>query len=141
MNQPSGRVLGIDYGSKRIGVAVSDPLNIIAQSIGVVPNNDEIFEKLMQFVAEYEVFLIIVGMPYSLGGEKGAKAKEVENFVEKLKQKVNVEVTTIDERFTSVVAQRSMLMMGTSKKQRRQKGKVDEMASALILQSYLDRKK
>lgn len=141
MTQTSGRILGIDYGSSRIGIAVSDSLNIIARSVGVVLNNAETIPRLKQLVAENAISLIVVGMPISLRGEKGAKAKEVEQFIEKLKRVVHSDVTTIDERFTSTIAHQTLLMMGSIKKQRRQKGKVDEMAAALILQSYLDRRK
>ncbi len=137
----SQRVLGIDYGTNRIGIALSDPLNVIARGIATIPNDAGVFAKLKQIVDMHDVRLVVVGMPYTLGGEKGEKAREVDSFVEKLKQIIKVNVETWDERFTSAIAQQTMKMMGTTKKQRRQKEKVDEMASALILQSYLDRRK
>ncbi len=141
MTQRSQRVLGIDYGTRRIGIALSDPLSIIARSITTIPNDAEALTKLNQFVKEYEVRLIVVGMPYTLKGDKGEKAKEVESFVEKLRRAVTVDVVTLDERFTSTIARQTVRMMGSTRKQRRQKGKVDAMASALILQSFLDKRK
>jgi len=141
LTQRSQRVLGIDYGTRRIGIALSDPLSIIARSITTIPNDAEALTKLNQFVKEYEVRLIVVGMPYTLKGDKGEKAKEVESFVEKLRRAVTVDVVTLDERFTSTIARQTVRMMGSTRKQRRQKGKVDAMASALILQSFLDKRK
>ena len=122
-------------------MAVSDPLRIIASYVGTVPNDDQAFRRLGEFVHKYDVRLIVVGMPYTLKGEKGEKAREVEAFIEKLKQSVKVDVVTVDERFTSAVAQQTMRTMGSTKSQRRDKGRIDQMASALILQSYLDRGK
>lgn len=136
------RVLGIDYGSVRVGVAVSDPLQIIAQSVGTFANNEAIFDTLGALVKEYDAGLIVVGMPYTLKGEKGAKAGEVDKFIARLKEKVGVEVVSLDERFTSRIAHETLVRMGTTKKQRRtNKGRVDAMASALILQSFLDQTK
>lgn len=141
MSQRSQRVLGIDYGTKRIGIALSDPLNIIARPIATIPNDAEVLAKLKQYVNQYDVRLIVVGMPYTLKGVEGEKAKEVGSFVDKLRHAVTVDVVTIDERFTTTIAHQTVRMMGSTKKQRRQKGKIDEIASALILQSYLDRRK
>lgn len=141
MNTPTGRILGIDYGTKRIGIAISDPLNIIARSIGTVQNDKTVVSKIAHTVQQYNAQLIVIGMPFTLRGEKSSKAREVEEFIQILKEKLDIGITTIDERFTSSVAQQTLLMMGTTKKQRRQKGRIDEMAAALILQSYLDRKK
>jgi putative Holliday junction resolvase len=93
-------------------------------------------------VKKYDVGIIVVGMPYTLKGEKGVKAGEVEKFIETVKEKLGVEVVTWDERFTSSIAKRTMIEMGTTKKQRRnEKGKIDAMASAIILQSFLDQTK
>lgn len=141
LTQSQGRIIGIDYGSKRMGIAVSDPLNIIARPVGVIPNDKNVFNKIAEFVQEFSASMIVVGMPYTLRGGTSSKAEEVEVFVRNLKEAVNVEVETVDERFTSTIAQKTMLMMGTTKKQRRQKETIDEIASALILQSYLDRRK
>jgi putative Holliday junction resolvase len=136
------RILGIDFGNVRIGVAVSDPLRIIAQTVGTFQNNATILDELERLAKEYDVGLVVVGMPYTLKGEKGTKAEEVDAFINALKQKLAVEVVSLDERFTSRIAQQTLIQMGTTKKQRRtNKGRVDAMASALILQSFLDQTK
>jgi putative Holliday junction resolvase len=136
------RILGVDYGSVRIGVAVSDPLRIIAQSVATVPNNEAALKAIADFVQQYDAEIIVVGMPLTLKGEKGMKAEEVERFITKLTSLVTAEIVRWDERFTTQIAQRTLIDMGTTKKQRRtQKGRVDAIASALILQSFLDQTK
>ena len=136
------RVMGIDFGSVRVGVAVSDPLRIIAQSVGVYPNNQSLLVEVSNVARQYDVGLIVVGMPYTLKGEKGGKAAEVDAFIEQLQKELSLEVVTWDERFTSKIAQQTLIQMGTTKKQRRtDKGRIDAMASALILQSFLDQTK
>ncbi|MDE3058873.1 MAG: Holliday junction resolvase RuvX [Bacteroidota bacterium] len=138
----AGRVLGVDYGSVRIGIAVSDPLRIIALGVGTIPNNSEAANMVAELVQKYDAEIIVVGMPLTLKGEKGMKAEEVENFIEKVASLVTTEIVRWDERFTTRMAQRTLIDMGTTKKQRRmQKGRVDEIASALILQSFLDQTK
>ncbi len=136
------RVLGIDYGSVRIGVAVSDPLRIIAQSVGAFPNDSTAAKTIADVAQQYDVGMIVVGMPLTLKGEKGMKAEEVERFIAKLSSLVTAEIVRWDERFTTRLAQQTLIDMGTTKKQRRtQKGRVDAIASALILQSFLDQTK
>ena len=135
------RILGLDYGTKRIGVAVSDPLNIIAQGVRVVPNSTEGLNEIKRLAREYDVEKVVVGIPYNLKGEKGQKAKEVDGFIERIKQESGLEFVTWDERFTSERAHQTLLEMGAKKKQRQSKEKIDEMAAALILQGYLDSRK
>jgi len=136
------RILGIDYGSARIGIAVSDPLRIIAQSVGTYANKPSVIQSIASLVTAYDVGVIVVGMPYTLKGEKGVKAGEVDRFIRTLKEKIAVEVVTLDERFTTSIAKQTLIQMGTTKKQRRtDKGKIDAMASAIILQSFLDQTK
>jgi putative Holliday junction resolvase len=131
-------MLGIDYGSKRIGIAVSDPLNIIARGLVAIPNNAKAVEEIVRIAAEYEAATLVIGMPFNLKGEQGVKALEVEEFTGRLKAVFPGTIVHVDERFTSRQAQQTMLEMGTTRKQRRVKGVIDEMAAALILQSYLD---
>lgn len=136
------RILGLDYGTVRIGVAVSDPLKIIAQGLTTLPNNSDSIARILAIVAEQGVERIIVGDPLTLRGEQSSKGEEVSLFVEQLKKATTVPIDRADERFTSVMAHRSMLTMGTKKKQRQNnKGKIDEMAAAIMLQSYLDMKR
>lgn len=135
------RILGLDYGTERIGVALSDPLLTIAQGIGTFQNSSRFFTDLRQLIERYDVGLIVVGMPLHGSGQRSQMAHEVEGFIEKLKKATGLEVVPWDERYTSIMAQQTMLAMGMKKKQRQSKSKVDEIASALILQSFLDRRK
>ena len=133
------RILALDYGTVRVGVAVSDPLRIIAQSVGAFKNDATLMDRLGETIAQYAPGLIVVGMPLNLKGEKGQKAMEVERFMEKLKKAFGIELVVWDERFTTKMAQQTLVDMGTRKKERREnKGRVDAMAAALILQSFMD---
>ena len=136
------RILALDYGTVRVGVAVSDPLRIIAQSVGAFKNDATLMDRLGETIAQYAPGLIVVGMPLNLKGEKGQKAVEVERFMEKLKEAFGIELVVWDERFTTKMAQQTLIDMGTRKKERREnKGRVDAMAAALILQSFMDQTK
>lgn len=142
MNSEYTRFLGMDYGSVRIGLSVSDPLKIIAQGFKTIPNNDSSLDEIISILAEQNIEKIIIGNPLNLKGEVSTKAEEVNAFVKKLQERTSLEVILLDERFTSVMAQRSIISMGTKKKQRQNnKGKVDEIAAAILLQGYLDSRK
>ncbi len=133
------RILGLDYGSKRIGVAVSDPLRIIAKGVSVIEQSPSVMEEIRMLVTSYDVGEIVVGMPFTLKGEKRQTADDVEKFMNRLHDALNIPVVSIDERFTSQLAQETIRMMGVKKKQRQVKKTVDMTAAALILQQYLDR--
>ncbi len=142
MNNEYSRILGIDYGTVRIGLSVSDPLKIIAQGLKTIRNDANSLLEISAVIAQQNIEKIIVGNPLNLKGEVGTKAVEVNEFVKKLKETTTVEVMLLDERFTSVMAQRAIISMGTKKKQRENnKGKVDEVAAAILLQGYLDSQK
>jgi putative Holliday junction resolvase len=134
----NGRVMGIDYGSVRIGLSLSDPLRIIAQPFRTIPNDHQLWATLRRIVSEQRVFLVVVGMPLNLKGAKGQKAHEVERFIARFKQETDCEVVIWDERYSSAIAQQTLRTMGTTKLQRRNKDRVDAMAAAIILQSFLD---
>ncbi len=138
MTNYPGRILGIDYGTKRIGVAMSDPTRLIAQGITTLDNNIKTVEKLLEIVKREEVVRIIVGMPYTADGGKGKKALEVEEFIQQLKQHTMIEIDTWDESYSSVNAHQAFIDIGMKKKKRQQKARVDEMAARLMLQEYLD---
>ena len=133
-----GRVLGIDYGSRRVGVAMSDPLRVLAGGVGTLDNNDTLLDRLAGIVEEHQVSLVVVGMPYAPDGGKGAKGREVELFIRRLESMIPVTITTWDESFSSVEAQRAFRQGGMKRKQRQEKARVDEMAARLMLQEYLD---
>ena len=130
--------MGIDYGSKRVGVALSDPTGIIATGAGVLKNDDALLGRLNDIVRENNVTLIVVGMPFSADGGKGPQALAVEDFIRRMKEVVHVSVDTWDESLTSVDARRVMRGSGMKRKKRQDKGRVDEMAARLLVQEYLD---
>ena len=119
-------------------MAVSDPLGIVAQSVGHVRNDDNLIDGIANTVEKFAAELIVVGMPYNLKGEVGKKALEVERFIEALKKQICVEIRTWDERFSSTIARRTMHRIGMKRAQRQKKGRADEIAASVILQSYLD---
>ena len=134
------RLLGIDYGSKRIGIAISDPTRIIARGLTTLENDANVFQELHRLIEEHGIECVIVGLPLNLKGEKGQKTKEVEVFISELEKYTPVTIIRWDERFTTSIAQRTMREMGVKKTKRQKKQFIDQMASALILQSYLDAK-
>jgi putative Holliday junction resolvase len=134
------RVLGLDYGSRRIGVAISDPLRIIARGLCVLQNSPAILDELRSLVHQHDVGEIVVGMPLTLKGVKGAKALEVEEFTTMIREGLGLPVHTLDERFTSRIAQETIRSMGVKKSQRQVKESVDAAAAALVLQQFLDRR-
>ncbi len=133
------RILGIDYGSVRVGLSVSDPLGLIAQPIEAFKNDGSLFANLKHVSARENVTLIIVGMPFNLKGQKAQKAEEVQKFIGRLKEELGIGILTWDERFTTTIANQTMHTMGTKKKERQKKdGRIDSMAAAVMLQGYLD---
>ncbi|MCX6121636.1 MAG: Holliday junction resolvase RuvX [Ignavibacteriales bacterium] len=136
------RILGVDYGSQRVGLSLSDPLGIIAQPIDALKNDLSLFLNLQQLSIRENVRLIVVGMPFNLKGQQAQKADEVQKFIELLKIKLSIEVVAWDERFTTSMAHQTMRTMGTKKKERQKKdGRIDSMAAAIILQGFLDNTK
>lgn len=132
------RILGIDYGEKRIGMAVSDPLGITAQGLPTIErtNIQDDLQKILNVVREKEVGEIVVGLPKNMNNSLGEKAQAVLNFVALLKKDINIPINVIDERLSTVRANRAMLEGDLSRKKR--KSRVDMIAAQLILQGYLD---
>ncbi|MCX6143890.1 MAG: Holliday junction resolvase RuvX [Ignavibacteriales bacterium] len=134
--------MGIDYGTRRIGISLSDPLQIIAQPFDTLPNDKLALSRICEIVEKEAVDVVVVGMPLNLKGEKAQKAQEVERFIEMLKGQTSAEIVSWDERFTTRMAHQTMLDMGTKRQERRSnKGRIDAMAAAILLQSYLDSRK
>lgn len=138
MTHYAGRILAIDYGSKRVGVAVSDPMRVIAQGVTTLANDPRLINTLCALIQSKEASLVLVGMPYGPDGSKGAKANEVEQFIADLQSATEVPIETWDESYSSVNAQRRLIEAGMKMKQRRDKGRIDEMAARVFLQEYLD---
>lgn len=138
MNDGSGRILGVDYGSKRVGVSISDPLQVIASGVATLSNDETLLLRLCELVKKQEVVRIVVGMPYSEDGGKGAKAREVDAFIGRLQVAVDVPIDTWDESYSSVRAHEVFIETGMKRKKRQEKARVDEMAARLMLQEYLE---
>lgn len=137
-----GRILAIDYGRKRTGIAVTDPLQLIANGLTTVPTH-----TLEQFVLEYvkkePVERIIMGKPTQMNGEMSESWRYIEPFLNRLRKILpDVPVELVDERFTSVLAHQAILQSGVGKQRRREdKGMVDQISATIILQSYLENKR
>ncbi len=142
-----GRVLGIDFGLKRVGVSVSDPMGIIARGLETLPNDHGILDAIISIVKSMSVSKIVIGKPLKLSGKSGESAVEAATFGRKLMEKLTrelakeIELVEWDERFTTTIAHRTQIELGVKKKERQRKGNVDRLASQLILQSYLDSRK
>jgi putative holliday junction resolvase len=134
-----GRILAIDYGSKRVGLALSDPLRIIASGAGTVDNNAALLDRIAGLVGSSDVRLVVIGMPYAPDGGKGEKAREIEQFIHRLRERLGVPVRLWDESYSSVNAREAMRQGGMKKKQREEKGRIDEMAARLLLQEFMER--
>jgi len=133
-----GRVLAIDYGKKRTGVAVTDPLRIIATALDTI-STPELLGFLKTYLQKEAVDEFVVGMPKTLSNEDSETAPLVRQFVESLKKNFpDKPVHLADERFTSSMAKRTMLDGGMKKKDRQVKGNVDKISATIILQSFLD---
>lgn len=132
------RILALDHGTVRIGVAVSDELGMIARPLEFIPAElaAGFLERLKQLVAEHEVGRILVGMPRNMDGSYGPAAEKVREFVRLLGETFSIPIQTWDERLTSVQAHR--MLREASVKGAKQRKKVDQMAAAILLQSYLD---
>lgn len=129
--------LAIDYGARRVGIAVSDPMGCIAIGLDTIDNGPDLLARICALVRERGVGRIVIGLPLTLKGEVGDTATSVLAFVETLRAAVDVPVETLDERFTSSIATQTMKDLGLGKKKRREKGRVDEIAAILLLQDYL----
>ena len=128
--------MGIDYGEVRIGLALSDPLQIISQPLKVIGNNGDTFSEINKIVKSEEVGKIILGLPQNLSGEDTKKTIEVREFAEILKSKVHVPVIFWDERYTSVEANEELKQMGYTIAESRKV--VDKVAASIILKSYME---
>ncbi|MBR3697637.1 MAG: Holliday junction resolvase RuvX [Clostridia bacterium] len=136
------RILGIDYGDSRVGIAITDSLGITAQGLETIKhnNNDKIIlRRLDEILSEYEIDTIVVGMPYNLNGTKTIRAEVTEKFLHKLKCKYNkIKITTVDERLTTVAAQKTMIYLNINKHKKRDI--VDTISAVYILETYMKKK-
>lgn len=133
-----GRLLGVDHGDRRIGLALSDPIPMIASPLKTLTVNDtqEAIDAILEIVKEYNVVLVIVGLPIGMKGQETAQTKHVKKFANNL-IKNGIKVALQDERLTSVSAKRSIIEQ--QKKTNKNKGLVDQIAAAILLQQYIDK--
>lgn len=133
-----GRLLAIDYGTKRTGLAASDILKIIANGLTTVPTHT-LFDYLKQYLEKEDVERIIVGLPKQMNNEYSDNMKHIRPFVKKLQSLYpDIPVELYDERFTSALAQKTIIEAGLKKKDRQNKALVDEISAVIILQSYME---
>jgi putative Holliday junction resolvase len=130
------RILALDAGSRRVGVAISDELHMIASPVETVDLQRSGWERLLRLIDDYDPELIVVGMPTGLSGREGPQAQAARRFAEKIQQETGRPTRLHDERLTSFMAEQILIDAGRKPKQR--KGQVDAIAAALILQSFLD---
>jgi putative Holliday junction resolvase len=132
------RILGLDYGTRRIGVAVSDELKMIAQPLEYIPATpfEKVLSRLKELLKEKEVEMVLIGLPRNMDGSYGPAASKVQEFVQALAAAIEVPIKTWDERLTSAQANRFLIQGNVRRQDRKQK--VDKTAAAILLQSYLD---
>ncbi len=139
-----GRVLALDYGERRIGVALSDPTYTIASPLTTLkrrPGKRPPWPEITRLIEEQEVEEVVIGLPLDLSGEEGEWAAEVRVFGEQLARRTGLPVHWIDERLTSVQADRTVRGLGLKRSQREEKERVDAAAAAIILQNFLQRRR
>ncbi len=135
-----GRILAIDYGKKRTGLAVTDPLQLIPGGLTTLPSH-EVLAYVIDYCARESVERVLVGFPRQMNYQLSESMKYIEPFYNALKKRLTIPVEYIDERFTSVLAHRAMLDGGLKKSDRRNKALVDEISAVIILQTYLESKR
>ena len=135
------RIIALDPGTKRVGIAISDALGVTAQGVMTFQREkeEELVKYLRDKISSGEIKEIVVGLPLNMDGSKGPQARSAENFAEHLKNRLNVPVKMWDERMSTLQAERVMIAADTSRKKR--KAKIDKLAAQLILQSYLNAQK
>ncbi|KUK65088.1 MAG: Putative Holliday junction resolvase [Desulfotomaculum sp. 46_80] len=139
MEDYSLRIMGLDVGEKTIGVAVSDPLGCIAQGIKTVirvGSELEDIKNIKELTRQYDIELIVVGLPRNMNGALGEQGNKIIKFVEKLRNSLNIHIETWDERLTTVAAEKMLLSANVSRAKR--KKVIDKLAAVIILQNYLD---
>lgn len=140
-NNTYERILAIDFGEKRIGLAISDPFKIFSIPLKTLSNNKNFWEHIKQIIIENNVFKIVLGYPLNENGTKSFITQKVEKFKDELEKKTKLAVTLYDERYSSEIAQNVIISTIKSKKKRQDKSLLDMRAAAVILQDYLNENK
>ncbi len=136
----SGRIVGLDPGQRRVGVALSDALGIIASPLAVLDRRSgDVLGALRTLLADYDVSTVVVGLPVGLDGQEGAAAEQARAFGQDIQEEFGIHVVYFDERFTSVLAESALLEGNVRRTERRESR--DKVAAAIMLQGYLDSRK
>ena len=138
---PPGRIVALDIGSQRIGVAACDPYRIVTRTAGMVRAEplENAIKRIVEIVRDEEAVLVVVGYPLTLRGEVGPQAKRIDAFVERLCEALDVPIERYDERLTSSEARRILEEQGPLTREDRRRGVVDQLAARLLLEDYLTR--
>ncbi len=136
---PRGRILAIDYGTRRIGLALSDPSQFLASSLETLHNNgtNKFIQTIIPLLKTNGVVVVVVGMPYNMKGDIGERGKQVQEFINTIREGIKIPVLPWDERMSTVSAEKTMI--ATNKSPSKNRHKIDRVAAAFILQSFLDR--
>ncbi|MCB0747583.1 MAG: Holliday junction resolvase RuvX [Ignavibacteriales bacterium] len=137
MKDDAERILSIDYGEKRIGIAISDPLKMFAIPLITIDNNNLFFTKLKEIIEQYNFVKVVLGYPLKEDGTKTILTDKVEEFKTKLEKQFKIEVIYVDERYSSSIAWEQIKVSVKSKKKRRDKSLIDKNAAAVILEDFL----
>ena len=132
------RILALDVGDRRIGLAISDPTGLIASPLGHVERGPTDIDDIIRIAGDNNAARIVVGVPLTLAGDSGEQAGKVRRFVREIRSATDVPVVTVDERFSTVLALRLLTDTDRGRRSNRDKGRIDSSAAAVILQSYLD---
>lgn len=131
------RILAFDYGEKRIGIAISDPLKMFAIPLKTIRNGSRFWDELKNITQKYNIIKIVIGYPLKEDGSKSKITTLVEKFAEQIKEKIKIDIELIDERYSSSIAWEQILESVPSKKKRRDKALIDKNAAAVILEDFL----
>lgn len=132
------RILALDVGDRRVGLAISDPTGLLASPLGHVERGPTDVQDIVRVAEDHEAAQIVVGLPLTLAGESRAQAGKVRQFVRELRSTTDIPVVTVDERLSTVQAQRLLTDSDQGRRANRDRGRIDSSAAAVILQAYLD---
>ncbi len=134
------RYLAIDYGEKRVGIAITDPLKMFGYPLVTIKNDKNFWDELNKIFAEYEIEIIVLGYPLKENGERSKSTEMVEKFYDKLVKKTSIGIEYFDERYSSMIAKEKILQSVSSRKKRRDKSLIDKNAAAVILNDFMKSK-
>ena len=137
ITKEQSRILAVDYGSKRVGVAITDPLRMFAYPLMTINRDKNFWEKFEQLFKDYQIEIIVLGYPLKEDGSRSSSTELIEKFQVELKKRKSLKIVLVDERYSSSIAKERIIETVPSKKKRRNKDLVDMNAAAVILQDYL----